>query len=301
MPLPRDIANTGARPRTIADEQQQGELQVAWGHAMGRNNRVAKVFCYLSVMRAVGLIPAKARVAVSPSGLPVPQDFNAAQGNQAAHYLPGFVAISKPTENELLYLWDLVADATTREDIVALFRATQDLPPSYNRADSAAEGRVQLGPPGLKQFFQECCQYVVDQEPAHSPLAGRVLVVIARPVVAAAWSQWARKSILAYERASVGKDARVADHRPADVRMKPVTDLARGKFQEWTPADLKARVRDLDRTVHGRKNSVGEFQDQASFLRAYANVTNGEFPLSEAILNQIEARFGPKMPSWYEK
>jgi hypothetical protein len=43
---------------------------------------------------------------------------------------------------------------------------------------------------------------------------------------------------------------------------------------------------------------VGEFQDQASFLRAYANVTSQEFLLSDAIMRQIEDRFS-KMPDWY--
>ena len=33
MPLPRDIAHGGDRPQTIADEQEQGELQIAWQHA----------------------------------------------------------------------------------------------------------------------------------------------------------------------------------------------------------------------------------------------------------------------------
>jgi hypothetical protein len=268
---------------------------------MWRNNLVAKVFCYLSVMRAAGLIPGHARVRVSPESLAVPQDFKAAHGNQAAHYLPGFVAIGDSAGHSLRYLWDIVSDASTREEIAALFRATQDLPPSYNRADSAAEGRARLGPTGLKQIFERCCQYLVDQEATKSALAGRVLVVIGRPAVLATWRQWPRESIFAYERAWTSKETRIADHRPADVRAEPVNDLTRGKLQEWTPADLKARVRDLDRTVFGRRGAVFEFQDQVSFLRAYANVTGECFPLSETVMHQIEAKFAPKMPFWYQK
>jgi hypothetical protein len=38
--------------------------------------------------------------------------------------------------------------------------------------------------------------------------------------------------------------------------------------------------------------SVQEFLDQESFLRGYANVTSGKFPLAEAIIEEIEAPFG---------
>jgi hypothetical protein len=38
-----------------------------------------------------------------------------------------------------------------------------------------------------------------------------------------------------------------------------------------------------------------------SFLRAYANVTGEGFPLSETVMHQIEAKFAPKMPFWYQK
>jgi hypothetical protein len=299
MPLPRDIAHGGDRPQTIADEQEQGELQIAWGHAMWRNNLVAKVFCYLSVMRAAGLISAHARVEVSPGSLRVPQDFQAANGNEAAHYLPGFVAI-KDAGKGLRYLWDFVSAKSTRDEIAGLFRATQDLPPNYNRADSAAEGRARLGPTGLKKIFEQCCQTMVDLDPPRSKMTGETLVCISRPAVMTAWRQWAQASTGAYQRAWSSKETRVAQKRPADVHSAPTTGLAQGKFREWTPAEIAARVRDLDRTVAGRKSSVGEFQDQASFLRAYANVTSQEFLLSGAVMRQIEDHF-TKMPDWYEK
>jgi hypothetical protein len=299
MALPRDIANAGDRPLTIADQQQRGELQIAWGHAMWRNNLVAKVFCYLSVMRAAGLISAHDRVRVSPGTLAVPQDFQAARGNEAAHYLPGFVAIS--SAKGLRYLWDAVPNKSAREEIVSLFRATQDLPKSYNRADSAAEGRARLGPAGLKQLFQQCCQTMVDADPPHSKFGKQVFVCISRPAVMTAWRQWAQGSVAAYQRAWTGKANRVAVGQPADVLSGPRTDLAKGQFNEWTPGDITARVRDLDRTVSGRKGSVGEFQDQASFLRAYANITSQEFVLSEAVMQKIEDRFAPQMPAWYER
>lgn len=111
------------------------------------------------------------------------------------------------------------------------------------------------------------------------------LVVISRPFVLAAWQQWAQRSLVAYQRAWSGKQARIADHRPADVLTEPA------KFQEWTVTDLKARVRDLDRGVFGSKSTV----------RLFANVTREEFPLSDIRRQQIEAKFAPKMPTWYQK
>ena len=109
MALPRDIAMSGPRPKTIADEQEIGMLRLAMGHAMWRNNLVAKVFCYLSVMQAAGKISTKSKVLISPSKLQVPQDFQSTENNQAAHYLPGFVAIQDPS-GKLEALWQLVSD-----------------------------------------------------------------------------------------------------------------------------------------------------------------------------------------------
>ena len=80
-------------------------------------------------MRAAGLISAHARVEVSPGSLRVPQDFQAANGKRAAHYLPGFVAV-KDAGKGLRYMWDFVSDKGTRDEIAGLFRATQDLPPT---------------------------------------------------------------------------------------------------------------------------------------------------------------------------
>ncbi len=300
MPLPRDIANQGPRPLTIADEQEIGELQLAWGHAMWRNNLVAKVFCYLSVMRAAGLIPDKSKVLLSPHNLRVPQDFNASGGNQAAHYLPGFVAIASGSAKTPRYLWDLISDTAIRDKVAALFRATQDLPASFNRADSAAEARQLLAPAGLKQVFGEGCQLTLDQRPPKSIVTGEALIVVDRPLVIGVFRQWAQGSIAAYEHAATRKVASVSNKRPMDVKTQPHTDIAKGVLNEWTKQDITARVRDLGRTVHGRKGSVQEFTDQESFLRAYANVTNAEFPLHDAIIHEIEAPFSAhKMPSWF--
>ena len=299
MALPRDIAHRGDRPLTIADEQEQGELQLAWGHAMWRNNLVAKVFCYLSILRAKGLISEHARVEVSPGSLPVPQDFQATKGNQAAHYLPGFVAIEDAAK-ALRYMWDFVTDKGTRDEIANLFRSTQDLPGNYNFADSVAEGRARRGPTGLKKIFEQCCQTMVRLPPPRSKVTGETLVCVSRPAVMATWRQWAQESSGAYQRAWSGKEMRISQKRPSDVHSAPTTDLAEGKLHEWTPAEIAARVRDLDRIVSNSKSSVSGFQDQSSFLHAYANVTSQEFPLSGAVVRQIEDHF-TKMPDWYQK
>ena len=110
MALPRDIASSGDRPKSIGDQQEQSPLRFAWGHAMVRNGLVAKVLCYLSVMRASGLIPAGSKALVSPKNIRLPQDFQSSGDNQAAHYLPGFVAIQPPSPSEANALWALVAN-----------------------------------------------------------------------------------------------------------------------------------------------------------------------------------------------
>jgi hypothetical protein len=290
MALPRDVSSSGERPKTIADQQETGELALAWGHAMWRNNLVAKVFCYMSVMRAAGLIPAKSKALISPPSLPVPQDFQATGNNQAAHYLPGFVAIQAPKAKPRC-LWELVSDERARQALEGMFRETQDLNASYNRGDSAAEAKRLAGPPGLKQLFGECCQMVIDQEPP-SLRSGEALILVDRPMVARVFRRWAEGSIEACRHAAVRKSATVKKKRPADVRDEPRTDLTKGIFQEWTIEDLAARSRDQKRAVHGRKGSVQEFADQESFLRAYANVTSSEFPLSESFIHEIEVPFG---------
>src|SRR6185437_9986370 len=118
-----------------------------------------------SVMRAADRIPAKSRAFVSPADKPlkIPQDFQATGNVQAAHYFPGFVAI-KTLNRPLQCLWEIISDVAIRRNVEYLFRATQDLSASYNRADRAAEAKRLLGPPGLKQLFQECCQGIIDEQ-----------------------------------------------------------------------------------------------------------------------------------------
>ena len=300
MALPRDLQTSQPRPQTIADQQERGILQLAWGHAISRNARVARVFCYISVMRAAGLIARPATVLVSPESLRVPQDFQATGGNEAAHYLPGFIAIgSHPQDKKARYLWDLVNDPAVREDIAGLFRATQDLPASFNQADSAAEARQKLAPPALKQVFGYCCQLIVNADVPRAPDTGEARILVDRPLVTRAYHEWAQGSIAAYLAAAVRKGKRIAQGRPADVPVAPAHDPLHGRV--WTGEGIAARMRDQQRTVRDAKATVAEFSDQESFLRAYARVTNAEVPLSEAVIQQIEGPFQPQMPAWYSR
>lgn len=299
MASPRDIANSGPRPLTIADQQERSDLYRAEGHAIARNRLVARVFCYISVMRAASCIADKSRAVIAHPDVAVPQDFNATNGNQAAHILPGCLSIENAASGPK-GLWEMAPSEEIRNEIRGHFEATHDLPVSFNKADSAAEGRISSGPPGLKQIFQECCQYILEQHPP-TLRSGERIIVVDRPVVYNAYHMWVEASVASCLRAARGKSGRILSRRPPDVHDNPRTDLARGVHNEWTIEDLEARGRDRARVVHRAKTTVEEFGNQESYLRAYARATTPAFPFHETIIHEIELPFGRPMPEWYSR
>lgn len=132
-------------------------------------------------------------------------------------------------------------------------------------------------------------------------MTSETLVIVDRALAASAFRTWANGSRAAFQHAAERKFAAVLKNKPGNVPMGPTNDLARNKLNEWTPVDIEARMLDLARTVHQRKGSVQEFYDQESFLRAYANATAEGFPLSEAIIHEIEEPFGKRMPEGYSR
>jgi hypothetical protein len=300
MPLPRSIANSGPRVPTIGDQQQQSDLAIAMGHAIARNSNVAKVLCYLSVMRGASCIEDRSKAVVAHKGVSVPQDFQATGGNEAAHILPGCLSIqNKTTGRKPKGVWEFAPNDNLRSQILSLFEATHDLPVSFNKADSAAEARRQSGTPGLKQIFREISQDILDQRTL-SLKSGERIAVVDRPAVLASWRKWAQGSLAAFELAASKKGKKILAGRPKDVLSAPRTDLAGRTLNEWTKQDLDARERDRGRTVKGATGTVEEFDDQERFLRAYARALGEGFPLSEANINKIELPFGKQLPDWFE-
>jgi hypothetical protein len=259
------------------------------------------VFCYISVMRAASCIPDKSKAVVASDKVAVPQDFGATGGNAAAHILPGCLSIKKSASaGDPKGLWALAPTDDLSQEIRSYFQATHELPVSFNKADSAAEGRVSTGPPGLKQIFQECCQYILDQHPP-TLRSGERIILVDRPAVYNAYHIWAEGTIAACLRAARRKTARTLAKRPSDVHDNPRTDLARGVFKEWTLEDLAARSRDRTRIVYKAKVTVEEFSNQESYLRAYARATTPAFPFHESIIHEIELPFGKPMPEGYSR
>lgn len=293
MALPRAIGNSGPREKTIAEQQERSDLAEAENHGVGRNRAVAKVFCYISVMRAASCIPDGSKAGITHPDLAVPQDFQATGGNQAAHVLPGCLSLQDGTKSRRRKaLWEYAPNPEIRKEILSLFEATHDLPAAFNKADTAAEIRRALGSPGLKQVFHECSQYILDEFPPKLN-SGERIVVVDRPVVSNAYRLWVQGSLAAYRVAGFGKSRRIHANRPSDVRDNPRVGAI---GPEWALHDLDARQRDFGRTVHGAKGTVWEFMSQESYLRAYARVTTETLPLAEFVINEIERPFGKKLP-----
>lgn len=296
MALPRMIANSGPREQTIADQQQRSDLAHAENHGVGRNRAVAKVFCFISVMRAASCLPDGLSASITHPDTAVPQDFQATGGNQAAHVLPGCLSLKDRTKSaKRRAFWEYAPTPQLRKEILSLFEATHDLPASFNKADTAAEIRRVLGAPGLKQVFQTCCQYLLAGPPPRLS-SGERIALVDRPLVLNAWRMWVQGSIEAYRFAATGKSRRIRARRPADVRDGPRMGARR---PEWTEHDLNARQRDFGRTVHGASASVWEFMNQESYLRAYERATTDALPLGEFTIKEIELPFERKLPEGF--
>ncbi|MCP5198092.1 MAG: hypothetical protein H6974_15140 [Gammaproteobacteria bacterium] len=123
---------------------------MALSHAMGRNGRVVKILCYLSLMRCAGNITANASRNVVAA---LWQNYSSTAGNQAAHYLPGQLMINSQQ------LSNLIKDPQTRNKINCLFGDVEDLPADFNKADTQAEAKGRAG--GFCEAFREAARYVI--------------------------------------------------------------------------------------------------------------------------------------------
>lgn len=194
--------------------------QMALNHAYGRNERVATVLSYLSLIRSTGGLEPMEAVEVSevPSAPAIDeikvtraefQNYKAPEGMQAAHYLPGQLKIRghKPSF--------LVKDPATKVALDRPFADVETLPANYNKADSQAERS------GLCGAFAASAGVVIRAQHRDK---GR----IDRPVVERAYGTWRVEA----QRALAGaQERKAAKFTMPDVRYN-TTDPTR--FHEIT-------------------------------------------------------------------
>lgn len=93
--------------RTV--ERSLSDVGLAHSHVIGRNRRLGHLLCYLSHIRAYGLVPAQTRCTVVGVGV---QDFKSQGGREAAHYLPGQLLLQS-AGGAAVEPWTVVQNATT--------------------------------------------------------------------------------------------------------------------------------------------------------------------------------------------
>jgi hypothetical protein len=149
--VPDPAAASEARFNQLTVERLRSDARAATEHSIFRNDRVARVLCFVGSLRARGAISQGAAVAVVAAKR---QHFSSPNGYQAAHYLPGQLLINGR------FPWTLVKDAGTRLQFERLFADVEHLPANFNKADSAAEAC------GLKDAFARACDALISRATA---------------------------------------------------------------------------------------------------------------------------------------
>lgn len=131
-------------------ERFETYIQQAIDHTMGRNSRIVKILCYVSLMRCAGKVAANASVNVVAAKW---QNYSSQKGNEAAHYLPGQLMINQKQVSQF------ISDKETCKKINCLFGDVEDLLADFNKADTQAEAKGQSS--GLCAAFKDAVQYVM--------------------------------------------------------------------------------------------------------------------------------------------
>lgn len=161
-------------------ERFRSDPRAALEHANFRNDRVARVLCYLGALRALGRIRETASVACEAAQR---QHFSSSGAHQAAHYLPGQILVDGA------FPWRLIQDPRNRLRFESLFADVEHLPANFNKADSAAEDK------GLKEVFAQACQAVIRR--TSRPKVGLLDRAAARDAYLLTWRPGAERAIRA--------------------------------------------------------------------------------------------------------
>jgi hypothetical protein len=186
-------------PSSDAEQRQLGEFQgriernsnpraQAFNHNLGRNVRVARVLTLIRLLRDSG----KRLSGTVTCTRGQKQNFSSDQtmtilginweGMQAAHFLPGTVAIGGQP------IWTFITDAGFRGQIEFLFGEVEHLPAVFNQADTAAEASRTGG--GLCAALAGAC--------------AKVLQGGAKDIQAA-WNYWNENAMVALRTAIAAK------------------------------------------------------------------------------------------------
>jgi hypothetical protein len=161
-------------------ERFQTDVAKATHHGIGRNERVATVLCYLSLLRAANRLSLNAMVSI-PAGGAVRQHFTSSDRHQAAHYLPCPIMVGGS------YPWTYIVDPATRRSLESLFADVDHLPANFNKSDSMAEMK------GLTDAFQQACAEVVrDARPAP---AGQVHLAVVAHAYQTVWTPLGERAL----------------------------------------------------------------------------------------------------------
>lgn len=156
----------------------QSYMSQALNHSMGRNGRVVKVLCYLSLMDSHGQPwGSESHSSVSAA---IFQNYSAFSGQQAAHYLPGQLKINGKRISHF------VNDPKTKQRIDCLFGDVDSLPANFNKADSEAEAK------GLCRALAASAKAIINRSPTQPGAIDRTHV---RLVYRTIWVPRARRAI----------------------------------------------------------------------------------------------------------
>jgi hypothetical protein len=129
--VPDRAAAAAARFNQQIVTRFENPINKALGHGNTRNSLVVQTLSYFSLMRNTGSHSLTHSVVAIEKA--VRRLLTSHDGNQAAHYLPGQIHINGTLP------WGLIGDRPTGLRLECLFAAEEDLPPDFNKADSAAE------------------------------------------------------------------------------------------------------------------------------------------------------------------
>jgi hypothetical protein len=166
-----------ARFNQVTVQRFTNDVAKALGHSHSRNDRVAQVASFFSLIRNNAPNLASATVMIEKAQT---QMFRSPDGYQAAHYLPGQLRIQTGLP------WLLLPTTAARQQLEFLFADVEHLPAAFNKADSAAEAK------GLCETFRSVGEMILrDPFPPRKGTINRNLV---RKIYDDLWVAGASKS-----------------------------------------------------------------------------------------------------------